>query len=195
LHKSYKNQITPFKHLSSLRVADEAIHAVYTLLHNFGNIFMKTISFVKPLKKIHKDISSAHDFTCATCGAQPDSENLSPVDEGYQNPLSLDALFIQNPASTFFVTVGGENGQLAISENKYLGVSVGDILTVDRALTPTLGRLVLAVSNGAFTLCRFTEHQGRQFLVCGNEKCTAQEVEADEGVYVWGVVSALSRKL
>jgi DNA polymerase V len=156
---------------------------------------MKTISFVKPLKKNNKNNLSAQEFICPTCGSQSYQENENPVEDGYQNQLSLDDLFVQHPASTFFVTVGENSGKTVISENKYLGVCVGDVLTIDCAITPTLGRLVLAVSEGSFTLCRFTEHKGRQFLVCGDEKCVAQELQTENDLYVWGVVSALSRRV
>lgn len=159
---------------------------------------MKTISFVKPIKKIFEESkqSDTADFVCANCGTQGISpHSTTPVQEGYQNPLSLDALFIQHPASTFFIKVGDESAYTSVAENKYLGVSTGDVLTVDRTIKPTLGRLVLAVTNGSFSLCRFTEHEGRQFLVCGDERNTAQELQPDEDVYVWGVVSALSRSV
>lgn len=159
---------------------------------------MKTISFVKPIKQVFEETSPLEtaDFVCTNCGTQGMSpSSATPVQEGYQNPLSLDALFIHHPASTFFVKVGEGGSHASVSENKYLGVSAGDVLTVDRTITPTLGRLVLAVSEGSFTLCRFTEHEGRQFLVCGDEKNTAQELQTEEDVYVWGVVSALSRSV
>jgi len=127
------------------------------------------------------------------CGEQVECVDTD-VEDRYENPLSLDDVFVQHPASTFFVRVGSSEERL-VPENKYLKIVVGDILTVDRSLTPMLGNVVLAVRDGVFTLCRFTEHEGKKFLVCGNGKCGVEEFGDDNTVYVWGVVRALSRRV
>ncbi len=145
---------------------------------------MKSISFVKPLKSS----ITLRSPLCVSCREEA-------VQDAYSNPLSLDELFVTHPASTFFVKVGRDTPHLSVAENRYLGVSVGDVLTVDRSITPVLGRLVLAVVHGVFKLCRFTEHQGRRFLVCGDGEKTSKEISHGDDVYVWGVVTALSRSM
>jgi DNA polymerase V len=139
---------------------------------------MRPVSFVRTEEGLNKSVPSIEDSVAS-----------------YKNPLSLDALFVQHPAATYFIEVEGHSDQHEISENKFLGVLRGDVLTVDRALTPTLGRLVLAVCDGSFALCRYTEHEGRQFLVCGNESATAREIDSNGEVCIWGVVSAICRKV
>jgi DNA polymerase V len=154
---------------------------------------MKAVSFVRTSPKELGEQPSGEGVLCAYCG-QGMNDGVAHADtDGYVHPLSLDELLVKHPSSTFFVQVGDE--QAAVSENEFLGVRSGDILTIDRTVTPTLGKLVLAVCDGGFSLCRFTEHAGRRYLVCGNSTRTAREVREEHGVQVWGVVSALSRRL
>ena len=153
---------------------------------------MNTVSFVKDGYDVPK---KGHCLRhCSACG-----HRAVPAERGedvsYVHPLSLDDYFVQHPSATFFLKVGEGEGALSVQENPFLGVAHGDVLTVDRALQPTLGRLVLAVLEGSFTLCRFTEHEGRRFLVCGTSAHSSQEINEDDGVNIWGVVSALSRKV
>lgn len=154
---------------------------------------MKSVSFIRDKEHISKKMLTKHT-ACSVCGSLAKEVAREDVREEYHNPLSLDELFVRNPASTFFIEVEGGKENFDIGENKFLGIHAGDVLTIDRALTPSLGRVVLAVSDGSFTLCRYTEHEGRQFLVCGNESATAQEL-GDGEVSIWGVVSAISRKV
>jgi len=122
---------------------------------------------------------------------------------GYRNPPLLDALFVQHSMSTHFIevedgadcrTLSGEDKNMQVCANEYLGVRAGDILTVDRSLTPAVGNLVLAMRGRACTLCRYTEHEGRRFLVCG-QACASDISDEGTNMRVWGVVSALSRRL
>ena len=98
------------------------------------------------------------------------------------------------PNATYFVQVGVEK-KTGITENTYLGVRAGDILTVTRTLPPVVGSLVLAVCNSKLALCRYTEHEGKRFLVCGEKRERPIEITKVRGASIWGVVSALSRHL
>lgn len=155
---------------------------------------MKTVSFIKNPEHISKKMFTQHS-ACTTCGGFPKGYDRTDSFEGYENPLSLDTLFVQHPSATYFIEVEGHEENFDIAENKFLGIHTGDVLTIDRALTPTLGRLVLAVCDGSFALCRYTEHEGRQFLVCGDEKASAREIQDNGEVSIWGVVSVISRKV
>ena len=56
----------------------------------------------------------------------------SPADDYLEGRLSLDALLIQNKDATFFVRAEGDSMVGA-------GIFNGDLLVVDRSLTPTSG--------------------------------------------------------
>jgi SOS-response transcriptional repressor LexA len=89
----------------------------------------------------------------------------------------------------------GEDEHIAVSDNTYLGVEQGDILTIDRALSPSVGRLVLIVRNGSFKLCRFTEHKGEAYVIWGDTTDASEPFTEESSITVWGVVSALSRRV
>jgi len=72
-----------------------------------------------------------------------------------------------------------------VAGNAHLGISEGDVLLVDRNIKPALGRLVLAVaSKGKFFVCRFTEHEGKQFLIHGEGKHAVREITYGNDVYI-----------
>lgn len=80
--------------------------------------------------------------------------------EGYEDePLNLHDWLVQNPAATFFYRVRGNelNGEF---------VRDGSILVVDRSVSPSLGRLVLAEEQGGFAVRRFTRINPPA-VVCG----------------------------
>ncbi|MBP9760252.1 MAG: hypothetical protein KBD24_02680 [Candidatus Pacebacteria bacterium] len=109
-------------------------------------------------------------------------------------PASLDTLLMHHPSATYFVRVGIDK-EAIICESAYFGVRTGDILTVDRSRSPTIGCLVLAVCAGELALCRYTEHEGKRFLVCGGKGKEPVEVTSPMKTDIWGVVSTLSRCL
>lgn len=59
----------------------------------------------------------------------------SPADDYLEEPLNLHDLVVQNPPATFFVEFTGET--------EFAGVKKGDVLVIDRSLSPTQGDLVL----------------------------------------------------
>ncbi|NBV97667.1 MAG: LexA family transcriptional regulator, partial [Verrucomicrobia bacterium] len=65
----------------------------------------------------------------------------SPADDHMERSLDLNEELIRNPASTFFVRVKGDSMRDA-------GIHTGDILVVDRSLTPTDRKIVVAMIDG-----------------------------------------------
>lgn len=72
----------------------------------------------------------------------------SPAEQYLESPLSLDSLLIKRPAATFFVRVSGES---MIGD----GIHNGDLLVVDRSLSPADGDVIVASVNGDFTVKRY----------------------------------------
>jgi DNA polymerase V len=152
---------------------------------------MKPVSFIRADESLLQSASSASCTESRSALAEAPAHGEMGV---YKNPLSLDALLVQHPHATYFVQVGMSEDVL-IQENPYLGVRTGDILLVDRVCEPRVGSLVLAVCEGELLLCRYTEHEGKSFLVCGTKDTRPVELLPGSDVSVWGVVSALSRRL
>ena len=155
---------------------------------------MKAVNFVRTAPSALGESSDNDATVCAECGTMLRVDSGDFLVHGYHNPLSLDDLLVKHPHATYFIEIGTQNDSV-IQENVYLGVRTHDILVVDRSRTPTIGCLVLVVCDGALTLCRYTEHEGRRFLVCGEKERKPKEITPDSDVQVWGVVSALSRRL
>ncbi|ALP43390.1 translesion error-prone DNA polymerase V autoproteolytic subunit [Aeromonas schubertii] len=71
----------------------------------------------------------------------------SPAQDHAITPIDLNTLCVRHPAATYFVRACGESMTGA-------GIHDGDLLVVDRALTPRHGDVVIACLHGEFTVKR-----------------------------------------
>ena len=78
----------------------------------------------------------------------------SPADDSLDGSLDLNQHLIKHPTATFFVRVAGESMHEA-------GIHSGDVLIVDRALTPSDGSVIIAVVNGELTVKRLSKRHGQ----------------------------------
>ena len=69
----------------------------------------------------------------------------SPAEQYLEPPLDLNELLVKRPAATFFVRV--EGGSMIGA-----GIHDGDLLVVDRSLTPANGDIIIAAVDGEFTV-------------------------------------------
>ena len=72
---------------------------------------------------------------------------------------------------------------------KNAGISNGDILIVDRAITPQSGQIIVAILNGEFTVKRVKKQGKRLFLIPENPEFPLMEVTEEVDFQVWGVVT------
>lgn len=112
----------------------------------------------------------------------------SPAEDSIEKKLDLNDLMIQHPTATFFVRVQGDSMSGA-------GISEGDILVVDRALTPTEGKIVVAIYQGEFTVKRISFKNNRWILSPENPKYPPLIVQEGNECTLWGVVTYVIRKL
>lgn len=105
----------------------------------------------------------------------------SPADDYSSERIDLNELLIAHPAATFFVRVQGSSMTGA-------GIHDGDLLIVDRSVTPRPGSVVVALVDGGFTVKRLIRQGGQTFLVAENPDYSPLLVNDDEGFEVWGVV-------
>ena len=106
----------------------------------------------------------------------------SSADDFEQRPLDLHELLVEHPAATFFVKVEGDSMIDAQIES-------GDILIVDRSITAQIGKIVVALVNGAFTVKRLIKKGDKIFLYAANSRYQPIDVTDDEDFLVWGVVT------
>lgn len=115
---------------------------------------------------------------------------LVPVSAGYPSPaddyldgsLDLNQHLIKHPTATFFVRVAGESMREA-------GIHSGDVLIVDRALTPSDGSVIIAVVNGELTVKRLAKRKGTLMLMPENQHYPPLAITEATAFEVWGVVT------
>ena len=75
------------------------------------------------------------------------------------------------------------------------GICSGDWLIVDRSLEPRHRDVIVAGSGDGMTVKRLLLEGGRAVLSADNPAYPPVEVEGDEGLRVWGVVTYAVRRL
>ena len=112
----------------------------------------------------------------------------SPADDFMERTLDLNEYLIHHPASTFFVKVSGDSMINA-------GIHEGDILVIDRSITPSSEKVVLAVINGEFTVKRYRKLDGKLYLFPENDKYKPLQITPEMHFEVWGVVMHVLHKV
>jgi DNA polymerase V len=106
----------------------------------------------------------------------------SPADDYLERAIDLNEELVLNPAATFFVRVKGESMRNA-------GIHAGDILVVDRSLTPSDRQIVIAMIDGEFTVKRLRRRGGGVFLEPENPDYPSIEVGENQELTIWGAVT------
>ena len=107
----------------------------------------------------------------------------SPAEDNIELSLDLNKLVVNHPSSTFFVRVEGESMSGA-------GILSGDMLVVDRSITPKSGDIVVAVLDGEFTVKRWVQRKKEWFLVPENTSFNEIPLSSREHKFeIWGVVT------
>lgn len=115
---------------------------------------------------------------------------LNPVTAGFPSPASdyvdksidLNEILIKNKVATFLVRALGDSMINA-------GIFSGDILIVDKSLTPGHKNIVVAILNGEFTVKRFIKENEKIILRPENNKYKDIEILPEDDFKIWGVVS------
>ena len=105
----------------------------------------------------------------------------SPAADYEDKRLDINDYLVQNPVSTFFFPVEGDSMQGA-------EIFAGDILVVDKSVTPVHGHVVVAFVNGERLVKRLHHRAGRVALVAENRRYPALEIQEGMELHVWGVV-------
>lgn len=115
----------------------------------------------------------------------------SPAQDYIDRSLDINRDLISHPAATFYARVVGVSMIDA-------GIDEGDILVIDRALTPRQGDIVVAFINGEFTVKYIDLSQqdfGKILLKPANDKFEPITISDNDEFTVWGVVSKIIKNL
>ena len=95
--------------------------------------------------------------------------------------LDLNEHLIQRPAATYFVKVSGDSMVGA-------GIFSGDILIVDRSITPTHNAIVVAMVENEFLVKRLHKRKNEVMLMSENTAYSPIKI-TDSAAIIWGVVT------
>jgi DNA polymerase V len=106
----------------------------------------------------------------------------SPAEYYFEERLDLNKTFIRHPAATFCVKVEGDSMIDA-------GIFSGDVLIVDRSISPKHGDIVIAALNGDLTVKRLDKGKHKLRLSPENPDYRPIDVGEETDLIVWGVAT------
>ena len=107
----------------------------------------------------------------------------SPAEDHMVQRIDLMAQLIRHPQATYLLKIRGES-------MRGVGIFDGDVVMVDKAITPRSGQVVVAVIDGEFVCKTLYQRAGRIKLKAANE--TFPDITPKDGqtLEIWGVVVA-----
>ena len=107
----------------------------------------------------------------------------SPAEDHAGKRIDVLEHLVKHPQATFQMRVRGESMREA-------GIFDGDVVLVDRAITPRSGQIVVAVVDGEFTIKQLWQRAGRMKLKAANPTFADITPKDGQAIDVWGVVVA-----
>ncbi len=112
----------------------------------------------------------------------------SPADDFLDLKLDLNRELVKNPASTFYARVSG----VSMIDD---GIDDGDLLVIDKSVTPFDGCLAICYIDGDFTLKRFKDCKEYGMLMPANSNYKPIMVNEQSDFMIWGVVRYVIKKV
>ncbi|MBI29103.1 MAG: LexA repressor [Alphaproteobacteria bacterium MarineAlpha5_Bin11] len=106
----------------------------------------------------------------------------SPASDYMEHKLDLNEYLIPHPAATFIVRASGTS---MLDSN----IQSGDLLIVDKSLTPKHNDIVIASIFGDLTVKKIKKKYKKIFLVSGNSNYPNFEIKEEMECFLWGVVT------
>ena len=106
----------------------------------------------------------------------------SPADDYFESTIDLNDLLINNPSSTFLIRANGNSMMDA-------GILDGDLLIVDRSLTPKNKDIVVANINGEFLVKRLYIKNSKVWLCSENKEFKSILINNETTFEIWGIVT------
>lgn len=108
------------------------------------------------------------------------------ADDFAERGIDLNEQLVKNKAATFFLRVNSDAMTGA-------GVQVGDVVIVDRSLSPRNGNLIIAVVDGELLIRRLEMSNNCTRLVTASKKLASLDITGAP-LHVWGVVTYIIHK-
>ena len=124
--------------------------------------------------------SEIYQLPLQTCKVQAGFPSFA--DDSTEENLDLNKYLIKHPTATFFVRVSGDSMLGA-------GIHNNDLLIVDRSLTPSNGKVVIAAIEGALTVKRLVLKNNKAYLHAENDGFPPITITSETGIHIWGIVT------
>jgi len=112
----------------------------------------------------------------------------SPADDFKEIRISLDKELVKNEEATFYARVSGDSMQGAGLEN-------GDLLIIDRSIEPLNNKIAVCFVDGEFTVKRIKIESKKLYLIPENKKYSPIEINEENELIIWGIVTYVIKKL
>ena len=112
----------------------------------------------------------------------------SPADDFKEVRISLDKELVKNQESTFYARVSGDSMLEA-------GIDDGDLLVIDKSLSPENGKIAVCFIDGDFTVKRIDKEKGKLYLKAENKKYKSIEIKEGNELIIWGIVEYVIKRL
>ena len=113
----------------------------------------------------------------------------SPATDYIEDDVDLNTHLIKNSPATFIVRVQGK------SMNN-VGIYDGDLLIVDRSLSPKNQSTVIANVNEELVVKTILKERGETYLTSGSKKISDNiNLSKESEIIIWGVVTYVIHKL
>ena len=112
----------------------------------------------------------------------------SPADDFKETRISLDRELVKNKEATFYARVSGDSMVGA-------GLDDGDLLVIDRSLSPENGKIAVCLIDGEFTVKRIKKEKNKLYLMPENNKYKPIELKEENELIIWGVVEYVIKKV
>ncbi|PIR76730.1 MAG: peptidase S24 [Candidatus Magasanikbacteria bacterium CG10_big_fil_rev_8_21_14_0_10_42_10] len=142
---------------------------------------MKVVQIYHSFQDTHKHVYPLFD--------SPVSAGFpSPADDYIEQDIDLHDYLVKNPPATFLVRAEGDSMEGA-------GIFSGDILIVDKSLSPQDGNVVIAVVDGDLTVKRLLKSKKGITLSPENEHYQPIHISDEQDITIWGVVTNVIHSL
>ena len=112
----------------------------------------------------------------------------SPAMDFIDISIDLNKHLIKHPASTFYGRVKGVS-------MKDAGIYDGDLLIIDKSLSPKNNQIAVCYVDGDFTIKRISVNAGSCWLIPENKDYKPIKITEDNDFHIWGVVTHVIKSL
>jgi|UniRef100_UPI00404AD8B7 DNA polymerase V len=112
----------------------------------------------------------------------------SPALDFIDLTIDMNKHLVKHPATTFYGRVKGHS-------MKDAGIFDGDLLVIDKSISPTDNKIAVCYIDGEFTIKRIQIQKDCVWLIPENEAYQPIKVTADNDFIIWGMVTHVIKAL